>query len=273
MKFIILLFTLGLYISCTKENSTQINLKYDKLLTAINEVSSNFPGDTIEFRYDNLGREIYHYFSTQNEKSHDYHYDNLELTYFYTIPAPNFPETYTYKHKVTFYDDNFDPRKLKEDIDYSYDGTQSYKKVWDYDVEGKEIGYKEYSNGILYYQKRDYKYNGYELTTLNDDFNGSVITTTKNYYKYYKDFIRLEEYIEYDTDLTTIKNKYFYEFNYQGKVIKFDGYHYFNQYTFRTINNNYNYIDDFNVEYTVRSFSDHPLDNGNITKVKETYLR
>jgi len=77
--------------------------------------------------------------------------------------------------------------------------TELFRYEYSYDAEGKEIGTKTSSKGILLNQTRDYQYSGRTVTYWTDYPGSSIsVKTQKTFYD--KNWIQMIHGITYDSD-------------------------------------------------------------------------
>jgi hypothetical protein len=111
--------------------------------------------------------------------------------------------------------------KVSTYIQYASDNTtESYKQLFEYDSQGREIGLKVYSEGSLSSVCRDYSYNGKEATFYMDDYTKGAVSSSYKMKKIFcDDNIRLKSYIQYASDNTTEYQKQIFDYDSQGREI------------------------------------------------------
>jgi hypothetical protein len=157
-------------------------------------------------------RMVYTYDSEGRESGHQY-YINGELYYQYrdyqyngrTITCWN--DTYSggsvnssYKIQRTYSDINW--IQMTQFIQYTLDGNEYARMVYTYDTEGRESGHQYYINGALYYQYRDYQYNGRTITCWNDTYSEGNVSSSYKIQRTYSDknWIQMTQFIQYSGD-------------------------------------------------------------------------
>jgi len=90
-----------------------------------------------------------------------------------------------------------------------------------YDTEGKQIGYKHYSNGELLAQYRDYQYNGRTATYWFDSYSGGSLQSSFKKQTTYSDknWIQSTLYITYAEDGTTEQSRGETTYDTEGRII------------------------------------------------------
>jgi len=72
--------------------------------------------------------------------------------------------------------------RVKQSVTYEADGvTEASRQEYTYDAEGRCIGYKFYSKGLLNIETRNYVYSGNECTSYTDYYttSGTLYSTSK----------------------------------------------------------------------------------------------
>ena len=129
------------------------------------------------------------------------------------------------KCKTTYYDTNWIQTTLY--IQYATDGvTEQIRQEYTYDSEGKQTGYKNYSNGVLTNQYRDYQYNGRTLTYWSDTYSNGNLQSSNKWKATYgdKNWIRRTLQIQYATDGVTEQVRQEYTYDSEGREIGFKHY-------------------------------------------------
>ena len=127
----------------------------------------------IETSYDTEGRQIGYKQYSSGElimEFRDYQYNGRTATYWYDYYSGGSLQ-WTLKNKTTYSEKNWIQTTLG--ITYAEDGTTEQSRIeTNYDTEGRQISYKQYSNGELIMELRDYQYNGRTATYWYDYYSG-----------------------------------------------------------------------------------------------------
>jgi len=139
-----------------------------------------------ETDYDNDGRETgYRSYSngTLSQQRRDYQYNGRTVTYWNdNYSGGNLSSSR--KHQQTYSDKNW--VQQTQSIAYAADGvTESSRIETDYDNDGRETGYRQYSNGTLLTQRRDYQYDGRTIICWIDSYSGGNVTSSSKYLRTY----------------------------------------------------------------------------------------
>jgi hypothetical protein len=134
-----------------------------------------------EISYDTEGRQIgYKQYSNGvlSLQYRDYQYNGRIATFwgdYYLEGSLNS----SFKYQTTYSERNW--IQTTQSIIYAANGvTEQSRTEISYDTEGRQIGYKQYSNGVLLLQYRDYQYNGRIATFWCDYYlEGSVNSSFK----------------------------------------------------------------------------------------------
>jgi hypothetical protein len=134
-----------------------------------------------EFSYDTDGKEIGSKAYSDGRliyQSRDYQY-NGKTVILYRDSYTNGSLASTVKEKRTYFEKNW--IQATSYIHYKADGvTESVRYEYSYDTDGKEIGYRAYSDGQLTSQSHDYQYDGKVVVFYTDGYsNGSLASTVK----------------------------------------------------------------------------------------------
>jgi hypothetical protein len=176
-----------------------------------------------EYSYDSKGREIGTKTSSKGillNQTRDYQYNDRNVTYWTDYPGSSL----SVKTQQTYYDNNW--IQLTQFIQYDADGvTERFRQEISYDAEGREVGYKCFRNGILSDQGRDYQYNGRIVTYWYDNYSGGSSQSQKIQKTYSdKNWIQMEQFIQYAADGVTEKNRHDYSYAADGREM---GYKYY----------------------------------------------
>ena len=133
----------------------------------------------------------------------DYQYNELTATYWHdSYSGGNLSSSR--KVQVTYHDKNW--MRWSRHITYAEDGvTEAGRMEYDYDNDGRETGYRSYSNGTLYLQYRDYQYNELTTTYWYDIYSGGNVSLSTKIQRTYSDknWIQQTLYIQYASDGVT----------------------------------------------------------------------
>ena len=158
----------------------------------------------MEYTYDTEGRETgYKSFNkgTLTQQYRDYQYNGRTITFW--------GDTYTAgsvsasgKIQRTYSDLNW--IQLTQQIQYAANGTELSRMEYTYDTEGRETGYKYFLNGTLYYQCRDYQYNGRTITGWYDMYTSGSVSSSIKIQRTYSDlnWIQITQQIQYASNGT-----------------------------------------------------------------------
>jgi len=134
-----------------------------------------------ETDYDNDGRETGYRLYSNGTLSHqrsDYQYDGRTITYWQDFYSGGNLFS-SHKFQITYSDKNWvqQTRQIQ-----SLDGvTETFRIETDYDNDGRETGYRQYSNGTLSTQYRDYQYDGRTIICWMDSYSGGNVTSSSKY--------------------------------------------------------------------------------------------
>jgi len=91
---------------------------------------------------------------------------------------------------------DYDWIQMTQYVSYATNGTtETQRQEFEYDNDGKEIGFKLYLNGTLYSQYRNYQYNGRTATCWMDTYTGSIIQSTCKLQRTYKEVTNSTEIV------------------------------------------------------------------------------
>ena len=150
-----------------------------------------------EFDYDNDGRETgYRQYrdGALRTQHRDYEYDGRTVT-FWSDSYSGGNVTSSVKMQRTYFDKNW--VQMTQEITYAADGvTETQRIETDFDNDGRETGYRIYSNGVLSSQYRDYQYNGRTVTFWNDTYSGGTLQSSRTVQRVYKEVAGSSNIIE-----------------------------------------------------------------------------
>jgi hypothetical protein len=115
--------------------------------------------------------------------------------------------------------------QMTQYITYAANGTEASRTEYTYDTEGRETGYKYFSNGTLSQQYRDYQYNGRTITCWGDTYTAGSVSSSGKIQRTYSDlnWIQLTQQIQYATNGTEL-SRMEYTYDTEGRET---GYKYF----------------------------------------------
>lgn len=181
------------YTNDTVSNSYKIVRVYDaaNLLSEIHyRAGTNEESYKLLYEYDSQEREIsvktYINGMLLNEQK-NYSYSNNKITYNeYEYPHPLIYENGATADCYKVERVNYDNYRFKSLTRYQISPlTEADKAIYEYDSEGKEIGFKVYNFGQLSWEQRDYIYNGKEVIFYYDKYSNGVLSSTKKIKKVY----------------------------------------------------------------------------------------
>ena len=159
------------------------NQTYDWIqMTQFIQYAANGVTETFryEYNYDAAGREMgynYYYNGMLSNKTRDYQYNGRTVIYWLDNYSGGNLQS-SNKVQKTYCDKNWIQTTLS--IQYAANGvTETYRVETDYDNDGRETGYRQYQNGVLLIQYRNYQYNGRTLTHWMDVYSGGNTSSSK----------------------------------------------------------------------------------------------
>ena len=125
----------------------------------------------IETNLDDEGRQTgYRTYSngTLSSQGRDYQLNGRTNTYWMDVYSGGNISS-SNKYQMTYSDKNW--IQMTRYVQYAADGaTEVYRSETDLDDDGKQTGYRTYSNGTLSSQRRNYQYNGRTVTYWQDRY-------------------------------------------------------------------------------------------------------
>jgi hypothetical protein len=93
----------------------------------------------------------------------------------------------------------YDWIQMTQYITYDAQGNEASRMEYTYDTEGRETGYKYFSNGTLSQQYRDYQYNGRTITCWGDTYTSGSVSSSVKLQRTYTDinWIQIAQQIQY----------------------------------------------------------------------------
>lgn len=184
---------IGTYVSNSYQNNEIISFKKHKIEFFDSKfdktkISFSYLEDGVtefshqEYEYDAQGRTIsfknYFYGSLSQEYT-NYIYDGLTQTYIYNYYSNNEISS-SLKYKNEYFDSKYD--KTKTLIAYAEGGeTEFFRQEYEYNAQGREIGFVYYYNGNLVQENTNYVYDGLTQTyVINSYQNNEIISSRKN---------------------------------------------------------------------------------------------
>lgn len=166
-----------------ENNSTINNWSRGKIVSIIIYNNDSISENTNKtYTYDNLGREIGFTSYLQGklvQEFKNYSYNNKECSYTLNNYSEN-KLVSTRKCKVVYYDNSWNRGKLVSSIMYEENGTSEYSNIsYNYDSQGREIGFTFYHLGKLTQEFKNYSYNSKECTYTFDNYIENKLQSTR----------------------------------------------------------------------------------------------
>lgn len=168
----------GVFYSSNKEKVVYCD-DWIRIKESISYNSNNLDTTSMEqYEYDSEGREIGHTTTSYGYviyQSRDYVYNGKEVTFYsdYYSFGVLFSSI---KQKRVYCDDSW--IRIKTFVSYYPNDLESDRIEYEYDNEGRETGFTRTTDGVLSFQRRDYVYNGKEVTFYNDNYSDGVLTSS-----------------------------------------------------------------------------------------------
>ena len=180
-------YTSGSVSASGKIQRTYSDLNWIQLTQQIQYATNGTELSRMEYTYDTEGRETgYKYFlnGTLYYQCRDYQYNGRTITCWYDMNISGSSSS-SFKFQRTYSDLNW--IQMTQYITYVANGTETSRMEYTYDTEGRETGYKYFINGALYYQYRDYQFNGQTITCLFDMYTSGSVNSSFKIERTYRD--------------------------------------------------------------------------------------
>lgn len=217
----------------TGENSSaKNNWNRSKLVSTISYNSDGISEYVnMTYTYDSQGREVGFTYYLQGkliQENKNYSYNNKECTYTYNSYSDNKLQL-SRKSKVVYYDNSWDKGKLVNSIMYEENGISEYSNMtYNYDSQGREIGFAYYLQGKLIQENKNYTYNNKECTYTYNSYTDSKLQLSRKFKVVYYDNSwnrgKLVSSIMYEENGTSEYSNMTYNYDSQGREIGFTNY-------------------------------------------------
>lgn len=199
------------------------------------------------YLYDSQGREVGYkqYYKTKLiAEWSNYQYDGLNRT-FNNINYINDTKTVSVIKETSF---NECFTKIQMYIQYDDNNKEQIKHVYSYDSKGREIGYKQYSNGQLITENINYQYNDLKLVYDTHNYYNNTETTIRVEKTFLDDsFVKYTSLIYREKD--GIENRWEFMYDSQGRPIEHKNYYngnlmlQYTNYKYDGLNSTYDYCE------------------------------
>jgi len=133
----------------------------------------------IGYSYTNTSKNVFEY------ENRDYTYNDNECIYFRDVFI-NKELLNTLKYVITFYDKTYNKYKILSEVRFEMNETEIFKNIYSYDSIGRENGYKQYTNGELVIEYKNYSYDNNDCTYYEYRIKDFPIKIYKRRIVYYK---------------------------------------------------------------------------------------